>query len=424
MSLGRWTAFLLLPVLLLLERFAYYGMRATVFQELLASGELDGEAARSHILRVTWLTMATPLLGGLLAIALEPRWTLLTGAAISAAGYAVLVAAGAGSFAAFIPLAIGLGLFRPAVFATAALAARDPEESARGALFVTMYAATNLAGFAAPLIATSMPRDGEVRPFAIFTMAGAALLALAALLAAAVAFAPRLAYEREPSNPAFTGRAEIGAVVVMALLLPATLAMPLADGFQFEPFASTQWAGWLFYMNPLSVLAVAVLAAGALAAAAYSGRRVPALYLVSGGMVLVTLGCLPLLALAGPTDAAMAGAFASVVLIAFGEALVNPLALSRLAGGTHPRAATLAVALWLVVAVGVSQILTVMSRTASEQIGSDASNVFTGTLLAIAAVGTLFAAVGVILLQRFGAAKLWASPPAAADDDAPTLAPG
>lgn len=418
MNLGRWTAFLLLPLLLLLERFAYYGMRASFFQELLASGELEGEAARTHILRVTWLTMVTPLLGGLVAIALKPRWTLVAGAAITAVGYGVLVAAGAGSFAAFLPLAIGLGLFRPAVFATAAISARDPEESARGALFVTMYAATNLAGFAAPLIATSMPRDGEVRPFAIFTMAGAALLALAMLLAAAVAFAPRLGDEREPADPPFRGRAEIGAVVVMALLLPATLAMPLADGLQFEPFASSQWGSWLFYMNPVSVLAVAVLAAGGLAAAAYIGRRVPALYLAGAGMVLVTLGCLPLLALAGPTDAAKAGALASVVLVAFGEALVNPLALSRLAGGTHPRATTLAVALWLVMAVGVSQILTLMSRTAPEQIGSDASNVFTGTLLAIAAVGTLFASVGVILLQRFGAAKLWTTPPPAADGGA------
>lgn len=418
MNLGRWTAFLLLPLLLLLERFAYYGMRSTLFRDMLASGDVGTEAARSHVLHVTWLMMATPLLGGLIAIALKPRWTLVAGAAIATIGYGVLAAAGASSFVAFIPLAIGLGLFRPAVFAAAAVSARDPGESARGALFVAMYAATNVAGFAAPLISDSMPHGGEIRPFEILTMAGVALLALATLLAAAVALAPRFDEEREPPDAPFTGRAEIGAVIVIALLLPATLAMPLADELQYVPFSGSQWAQWIYYLNPIAVLSIAVIAGGALAAAAYVGKRIPALYLVAAGMVVIALGCAPLIALAGSADAAKAGAVASVVFIAFGEALVNPLALSRIAGGTHPRVTTLAVAVWLMIAVGIGQLLSLMTRLADSD-----TTVLTGTLLASTAFATLLAAVGVILLQRFGGAKLWATPAVPPDEDAPTLAP-
>lgn len=411
MELRRWSAFLLLPALVLLERFAYYGMRATLFQDLLAAGDLGTEAVRLRVQYITWITLATPLLGGLVAIALKPRWTLVAGAVIAAAGYALLAALGSGSFGAFVVLAIGLGLFRPAVWATAALAVQDPEESARGALFVAIYAATNVAGFVAPLLASSIPPDGEVRPFAILVGASAVLLVLATLLAAAVALAPRIGEEREPPDPPFTGRGEIGAVVIMALMIPSAMAMMLADDLQFSAFASSEWAQWIFYVNPLAVLAVTVIVAGGLGAMAYAGRRIPALYIVGGGMVVAAIGSAPLLALAGPPEAAQAGAFASVALIAIAEALIYPLALGRMTGGTHSRSAALVVAAWLLISAGISQILVLVSRELNEQVGSDTASIVSGSMLAVAAVASIATAAGAIALQRFRAEKLWSAPP-------------
>ena len=193
----------------------------------------------------------------------------------------------------------------------------------------------------------------------------------------------------------------------MALAVPAILAMALAAEMQFEPFfrsGTSDSIRWVFYTNPAVVVAISTLVFGGLAAAAYAGRRIPALYIGAAGMVVVVLGSVPLAALAAGDEAARAGAFASLVLIAIGEALFDPLVLSRLAAGTHPRTAALVVSIWLVLAGVLSQVVSLASNWTSELSGSALSGVF----LAAAAVTTLLVAGGMIFLQRFGAPRLWA----------------
>ena len=208
MNLARWSAFLLLPVVLLLERFAYYGMRSVLYTDLMGAGAMDAAAMGTHVRYITWMIALSPPLGGLLAFVLLPRWTLVAGLAVTAAGYALVAMLGSASLAAFSVLAIGLGLVRPAIFATAALAVRDPDESARAALFVGMYLAVNAGSFAGSIVSGALPQTGEVGPFVIITIAGAVFVALALLLAAGVALAPRYGDVADPPDPPLTGEAK------------------------------------------------------------------------------------------------------------------------------------------------------------------------------------------------------------------------
>lgn len=404
MNLGRWSALLLLPLVLLLERFSYYGMRSLLWESLGTSGELDTVTIRSHVTFITWVVTVTPPLGGLVAIALKPRWTVVAGLAITIAGYALLAALGAQSVGAFSVVAVGTGLVRPAIFAAAALAVLDPEESARGAVFVALYAALNIGSLGGAALGGVLPSSGSVQPFEIFTIGSAVLLMLALALAVGVAAAPRFGEVREPADPPFTGRGEIASVLVIALAIPAMAAMTLAEGLQYEPFfQSGNYSTWIYYINPVAVLAIAVLLLGALGAAAYAGIRIPALYIAAGGMLVVALGCAPLVALASQNEIAQAGSYLSIVLLACGEALFYPLVMSRVAAGPHPRSATLMLSIWLVFSGVLSQLVSAGSQKLTDMFGKGA----TGGFLVAAAFLTLLAVPAAILVQKFGAPKLW-----------------
>lgn len=432
MNIGRWSAFVLIPIILILERFSYYGLRSVVFQDMSAEGH-DPETIRTRVQTVTWLVTATPLLGGLIAIATKPRWTMVAGLVIAAMGYALLLALGSASLAGFVVLAVGLGLFRPAVYATMAMAARDPEESLRNGLFLLLYAATNVGGLAGPLLGSTIMggyRPWEaggtaLRPFTFFSSAGALMLTLSAMLALAVAIAPRFGEEREPPDPPLSGRGEGAAFLVMFLALPALLVMTTADQLQFEPLyhsGTYSSMAWVFYVNPAVVTGVAIPMSIALGAAALLRKRIPALPLVAFGFLTLAIGCLPLLATSGPDDRAAAAALLSMVILAIGEAFAFPLAVSRMTGAAHPRTASLVVSIWLVVSGGATVFLTWGLRTA-ESDGLRAA----GIAVAIGASFAFLFSIAAVLVHLFLGAKLWGSAapaPGDAADDPPTLAPG
>src|SRR5205085_6641217 len=138
-------------------------------------------------------------------------------------------------------------------------------------VFVAMYAATNLAGFAGPWLGGLMPRSGDLGPLGILSIASAILLTLAALLAAGVAIAPRLGEVPEPRDPPFTGRPEMGAGLLMIVALPATLVLTGGESLQYQAFfRSGDYATtWMFYVNPAAIVAASVLLCAAFIGAAF-----------------------------------------------------------------------------------------------------------------------------------------------------------
>ena len=408
MILGRWSVCLLLPLVVLLERFAYYSTRSVLFVEF--ASVTNHEEAFARLTTISWLLLSTPPLGGLLALALKPRWTLVAGLAVAAAGYAALAAAGAQSMAAFGVLAVGLGLVRPALYATAALALRDPLESGRGALLIGAYLATNAGAFAGQLVGSALQGRsyGQGDTFTFLSGIGAAGLVVATLLAFAIAIAPRLDPVREPADPPFTGRGELGAVLVMVLALPLSVLMESSAVLQYDLFyrLPEPAPAWLNYVNPSVVIAVGTLLLAVLGAAAYVGKRIRSLYLAGAGVMLAALAAVPLLALAsGEPGMAKAGSLASITLMAAAEVLCFPFVLSRIAAGPHPRTATLVVGFWLFLLAGFPQAIRFVQERLLE--GGQETGPVAGILTVTTAVLALVTGAGVIAVQYFAGSRIW-----------------
>lgn len=416
---SRLSIFVLLPVVVVIERFTYYAMRNAIWSSALAQG-LDSEEIRTLVGRLTLMLVFFPLLGGLLALAILPRWTLVIGACVTAAGYAILGALGEPSTSAFLVLAIGLGLLRPAAYAAAATTVRDPEESLRNALFLGLYCAVNVGSLLSGLVVELLQSGSEetrAGTLSLVSWIAAALLVLAVPLSAAIALAPR--FDREPAVPAprFTGRGEIGAVLVILVLASGWLAIDVAAPFQYRHLPYDLRVA--YYLNPVLVIAVSVLGIIGFSAAVFARRRIPALYVIPAGALLVALSVLPLVPIGFGADgeAATALAVVSVALASLGEPLFFGLVLSR-AAAIHPRTSALAVAIWL---LGIGVVSQLWSKL--DPLLERSSPMTALAVLLAAALGTVIGAIALVALQRFGARHLWPADAPAAEEDAAGVLP-
>ena len=433
----RLSAFVLIPIIVLLERFAYYAMRSVMYGELTASGRWSGMEVSDRIRWLTWLAFATPLFGGLLAIALKPRWTAAIGAFIAAAGYAVLAIAPLDAFVpGFIVLAFGLGLLRPALYAAAGSALRDPDESSRAALFVGIYGAVNLGALlAAPAAAlTSNPRRLYDATEILYTAphlatlagVGAVLLGVCAVLTVVLALAPRLLGDGGPVDPPFGFKGEVAAFFTCLLLVPGYLLLDASANLQY-PHLPPDQQPWVFQTNPVVVMGTAVLACLAFAGLAFANKRLPSLYFAAAGLFILVLSAVPLFGVTQPAaggwtlypplsvpseDAASRSlllVLISFAIGAFGETLLFGLAWSRITASPHPRAATLLTGITMALAGGFGSLLNAIQPTLVRSFGES----FALAILLVTMLMAALAAALMVVLQYFGSRRLWNERPAA-----------
>lgn len=399
-------ACLLLPLVYGLERVAYYGMRSVLFIDATQRRGLDAVEVSEIMRRFTYGTYAFAILGGLIAIAIGPRFTFALGAMIACAGFAVLPSDSVTLGVALLPIAIGTGILKPCIWAAAADAFPDPQESGRNALVVGLYVVINVAAFAG---SSSAPKYGEqIGNFDGVFMAAALATALAGALALGLGLIHVLVGRGAPREEVpLRWQPLAGGALLLAVSLPYYLAMDLATNHAYT--AGSREAAQLFVWNPAIVAATGIPLMLAMAALALMGKRAPTLILAGAGIALVALGAIPLIAAPGAGAALLAG----IVVMGIGETFVGPLLGSRLAGGVHRRLSTLLAAFFL---LGVA-----VTNAISSGIGeasADALQVFAGAAAVLALVtGMLLAAL------HFARRFLWPDPPLNPGPEAPAAEP-
>ncbi|MEZ4298368.1 MAG: hypothetical protein R3B70_25680 [Polyangiaceae bacterium] len=333
-----------LPLLFLLERAAYYGMRSVLMMHLNGTGMAMAEA-RSVMSTGAFLVAVTPLLGGILGIFTGPRALIPAGAVVAAVGYLVLGAGGPGSVGvAMVLIALGGGLFKPGVLGVAGQEMGRDLDTPRAALCLLLYGAINFGAFVSGVGASAAARDSYTTVF--FTSQHLVALVVAAGLLAVLQWAGT-----RPEPAARTLRAELGGGILIAAVTPLLIAFSVLSAIEFEAmetgggFSGPTSAAWLFSVNPVVVMAMCGIGATALFVLWYSKIRVPLLYVVAGGFGVFALGAAVML-LAGQPPSLPAVALGSAFTAA-GEAIVMPLAMSRVLGVSNHRWTALAGSLWL-----------------------------------------------------------------------------
>ncbi len=365
MSTRRTVAvFLLLPLFVLLERAAWYGSYAilTVFR---TADPMDGglgmswEDAAGAASTLRLLIPAFILLGGLLAVGLGP-WTLLAlGALVALTGMVLLglpLPATAGL--AILLLTLGHGLTMPGVMSSAAAALRGRAENLRTAVVALVYLCLNLGALAGSLGGGAAHPSLGFQPV-FLACAGGLLLALlvAALLGGAVLWT-RAEVKAKPEPVPTTGRLLGGAALLMVLVFVPwmgslqiwELAWKASQAVSMPPWLADHW----FDVNPLTCIATATLAALVSCGLHVARVRVPALFPMAAGLLLLALGSVIVLVTGTASYPAL---LVGLALNAMGEALLMIFFTSRLLGDLHWRAVTPVYAVWLAAVYGGGQLL-------------------------------------------------------------------
>lgn len=175
---------------------------------------------------------------------------------------------------------------------------------------------------------------------------------------------PRLnaALLRRSGEPREAPRRAVGwALLVLVAVAPAFVANAAFDGAQLNaldvpPSSVTSLsisAASLLGLQGVANMAVTVLATIGLLVMAFTvRRRVPVLYAVALGLVLIAAGCAA--QWLGSSSVMMGGLVVAPLLVGAGGALVSPLSMTRVLTGGSPRAAPLWAAAWLILSVVVS----------------------------------------------------------------------
>ena len=329
----------LLTLVLLLERFAYYGMRSLLFLYLRDS--VDHAYAHFFTQAFTWAVIMTPFAGAVLCALVPPRFVVVVGALGAIAGYALLgLVPGRLVFLPLGVLALALGLFRPAIFVAAGeLFAR--RENIRIAVIAVLYAAVNLGAMAAPpMFSRLRAAMGDENKAAFFLCAG--LLVLVTILAGAAAVMPMLLRDDEPppAPEPLQPAPILASIALVFAAIPTFAVTSLLSQWQYRDDAAP---GWLFDLNPAVILTLAPLLAGVFVALSFTERRVPVAFPIAAGIALTALSAIPALFLA-PSPVLIA---LTLAVGAVAEVLLATFALSRLVTGVHPRAQGAIMALWL-----------------------------------------------------------------------------
>lgn len=381
----------LLPMVLGLERWAYWMSRGALFMHLRGLG-VASESIRSVMTGQVVANTLLVLLGGLVAVAAGPVVPLAAGVAISVVGYA-LIAASDGSPMVWVGmgvLALGQGLCKPAFFAVAASELGHPREQLRTLSFVLLYAVLNASALtsstAAGVVTTRM---GASAVFA--TAAGAA--ALGALLAAGLGIAWFLTRERKAPDPSplSTGRVLWGALGLVALAAPYVALLTLVSSLSFDA-SSRSSLSWLTLVNPLLVILGSCLVMGVLAVLHLRRLELPALLVVAVGLCLAAVAAVPLML----ARTSLWAAFTAEGTLGLAEVLVGPFAMARLVGDVPRRFQTLVMSGWFVVSGGVPVAVSSLSRAFPQ-----------AEIFGLAAVAVAVFVIGVALMLTAKALSRW-----------------
>lgn len=380
-------ALLLLLATLFLERFAYYGMRGTLMMHLTRDLGVPHEAARTVYSFFTTAMYLGAILGAGFAIVVPRKVLVPAGLAFCAVGLALVgSSATALVYGGLGLLVVGLAFYKGALFSLVGELLPGASDALRAAAFTVLYGAVNLGAFASNFASFALvDRAGPWRTMLL--LAAMAGLALVAATTAAVVAPPRVG----PAPP-FRPLPLAGALVLVALALPATTLLEVCNARQFELVREGlegHRLSWFFSINPLTVAGLAVPLAGGLFAlhAARVGLR--AAHLVAVGSALYALSALPLVGAAGEGGllSPAGAATASALLGAVAELPLFVALLSRCASAGQPHFGALAVSLQ-------SGVMMLGNLVAS----SEAVTAHRGPVLAVLVVLSGAAAVALFLL--------------------------
>lgn len=339
----------ILVALLGLERFAYYGMRSILLRHLLETQHVDRTQALLTYRIFSWAMMLTPVLGGLVCVALPPRFGVLLGALGATLAYALLaIAPPAFVIGALGVLAIALGLFRPAVI-VAAGETFGLDATRRTTTFALLYASINAGALVAPFAAGAART--ALGGAAAFGGSAAVMVVVAVLAAAAAAIPTLLPVDDEPAArpdaDRFAMPALLASLGLLFAALPTHAVSTLAGNWQYSSDDFTRSLSWT---NPLVVIGVCALLAAGVMAAGFARIRIFIAIPIALGLLLTALSAAPAILLPPSTVPAVVSAIAGGV----GEALIAVFLLSRLSAGVHPRAQTFVVAVYLIGTSGIA----------------------------------------------------------------------
>jgi dipeptide/tripeptide permease len=365
MSGTRLLTLLLVPVLVGCERFAYYGVRSLLVLDLTRRFGLSMGEAGALLTLLGVLVLVVPLLGGVLALALGPRIVAIAGAVVAAVGYALL-GTDASRALALVIVGLGVGIFKPCIWAMLADAITDEEAPAgageaprsprrfalMGAAALASYATINVGAMLAP-VAASFVAEAKGFGTTFFGLAGTMLVTI--VLAAAIAVLPRMGRSRGSASQASAYRAP--ASLAIAVPPPTPLGAPmvgllalLGASIPFELGSPVAYSvGYLLHLPPqveaVSSFFLVVASAASfvlLLVVALSRRSFPLTWAFGGALLVFGVGLVPLL-LAGSAAPFVLGA----ALTAAAEPLVTAVGLAYAALATGRRSRTLVVGAWL-----------------------------------------------------------------------------
>lgn len=375
MSTRRILVFFALPLIVFLERLAYFGARAVLPLHMRGAppdGLGMGAETLGYLFAAQGLFMTiTPLFGGAMALGTGPIVPLVVGGFVASVGYALLGAGGpSGLYPAFALIALGSGLVRPSVLAIAATEIGDGRENARNALFYVVYVATNLGALLAPSVGTFM---GSLLGYAGWFGVAAGVSLLASILAggffAALRFMapPEDKDPRAPATPPSSpgvGRAVIAVAVLLIAVSPSTIANAVEWTVRYSMAGGATSAvtmSAVHAVNPVVTIAVSVAGAVTMLVLAVATRwTAPTIILIGAGLVLAGIGSGGLSALAW-----LGAPMPLVILVSavsgVGEGIFYPLALARVSSATSPRLSPLLIAGFLTATSALSFVATSLS---------------------------------------------------------------
>lgn len=363
-----WIALLLLCPAVLLDRLAYYGARAHLFQALGAAGVSSTRAAQLLTVATSLSYLVSVAAGGL-AFVIGPRLTAVAGSLVSAVGLGLL-ARGTTPEAGLVVMMLGAGLFRPCCIAAAAEIVSGEDVGPSGealppsarrfavlaAIATVIYGGVNLFATLAPVAGGAIYGGLGTRALfgscLVLELVVALLVGVSALVSLSLraskpaAMPPDAIYRTRPAHAATSGVAAPNAIAGLALLAIPTLLHGVASniGWAFMPFegVSASIRGLLHMLNPAVVVVASLALAIAWIVSAAGRAQLLPMRVWGVGFVIAGLGMLPLaLGLHGGTGMFLLG----TAITAVGEAAIAPIVTTYAVLAVKPRAAALSVAL-------------------------------------------------------------------------------
>ncbi|XXF80144.1 hypothetical protein P2318_10445 [Myxococcaceae bacterium GXIMD 01537] len=390
-------ALLLVPLTLLLERLTYYGWRSVLipFLTLPEGLGMDTSAAMELHAHLTLALSLTPVLGGVVGLAVGPRVALPVGMALNVLGFGLLAFArpGPGLYLALGVLVVGQALFRPNLFAVLGTELPDPGGNLRTAGMMLACGAINAGAMLAPMVfGVLADRAGFGISFGVITCVAAFTL----LLAGGVSFLGH----RAPPAPA-TSVSVLGIFSVMALFtlpyLTLMLGSEMVHSIQTLSVGGEAAGVVMLNLNSWTVIASSGLLFGVLSVLHFARKTVPAMWILGGGAVVAALSAAPLL-LAG-TGPGEPSVIVAILIGGVAEVLVSTSALSRTSAGPSPRVAALLLGVFF-------SWMGLMNHAVSALSRSPVSAVF----LALFALGALGVGGVLLFLGRRMEQRLFAPP--------------